>query len=191
MLRCIFGGSFDPVHTGHITVALAAGRALSAGAVHLVPAAVQPFKADRRLATAADRLAMLRLAVTGHDLLVVDDREIRRGGVSYTVDTLREMRAEFGTDRLCLMVGADAAHDLPQWRDGPGIARLATIVVLTRPGTAAPSHPLIDRVLEVPAVDVSATEIRNRVARGEPIRGLVPDAVAEYIASHGLYRADD
>ena len=191
MLRCIFGGSFDPVHTGHVSVALAAGRALGAGAVHLVPAAVQPLKVDRRLATAADRLAMLRLAAVGHGLLVVDDREIRRGGVSYTIETLREMRAEYRTDRLCLMVGADAADDLPQWRDGAGIARLATIVVLTRPGSAAPAHPLIDRVLAVPAVDVSATEIRNRVARGEPIRGLVPDAVAEYIASHGLYRADD
>lgn len=191
MLRCVFGGSFDPVHTGHITAALAAGRALRAEAVHLVPAAVQPFKAGRRLAPAEDRLAMLRLAATGHGLLVVDDREIRRGGVSYTIETLREMRAEFGADPLCLMVGADAAHDLPQWRDGAGIARLATIVVLTRPGATAPRHPLIDRVLEVPAVDVSATEIRDRVARGERIRGLVPDAVAEYIASHGLYRADD
>lgn len=191
MLRCIFGGSFDPVHAGHIAVALAAGRTLGAGAVHLVPAAVQPFKADRRLAPAADRLAMLRLAATGHGLLVVDDREVRRGGVSYTVETLREMRAEFPADRLCLMVGADTAHELPHWRNRAEIGRLATIVVLTRPGAAARGHPLIDRVLEVPPVDVSATEIRHRVARGEPIRGLVPDAVAEYIASHGLYRADN
>jgi nicotinate-nucleotide adenylyltransferase len=191
MLRCIFGGSFDPVHTGHITVALAAGQALGAGAVHLVPAAVQPLKADRRLASAEDRLAMLRLATREHDLLVVDDREVRRGGVSYTVDTLREMRAEFAADRLCLMIGADAAHELPQWRERAEITRLAQIVVLTRPGAPAPRHRLIDGVLEVPAVAVSATEIRGRVARGEPIRGLVPDAVAEYIAFHGLYRADD
>jgi nicotinate-nucleotide adenylyltransferase len=191
LLRGVFGGSFDPVHVGHLTVAVAAGRALGAGAVHLVPASVQPFKAEREPAPAADRLAMLRLAAAGEDLLVVDDRELRRGGVSYTVDTLREMRAEYGADRLCLMIGADAALELPQWRDVPEITRLARIVVLTRPGVTAPRHRLIDRVLEVPAVDASATDIRDRVARGEPIRGLVPDPVADYIASHGLYRADD
>ncbi len=134
---------------------------------------------------------MLRLAARGHEMLVVDDREMQRGGLSYTVDTLREIRTEFPADRLCLLLGADAALELPHWRDAAQIGRLAQIVVLTRPGAPPPSHPLIDRVVEVPPVDVSATEVRNRVARGEPIRGLVPDAVGEYIASHGLYRADD
>lgn len=191
MLRCVFGGSFDPVHVGHVTAAVAAGRSLGAAVVHLVPAAAQPFKPGRAFAPAEDRLAMLRLAARGHEMLVVDDREMQRGGLSYTVDTLREIRAEFPADRLCLLLGADAALELPHWRDAAQIGRLAQIVVLTRPGAPPPSHPLIDRVVEVPPVDVSATEVRNRVARGEPIRGLVPDAVGEYIASHGLYRADD
>jgi len=122
---------------------------------------------------------------------VADGREIRRGGVSYTVDTLRELSAEHPADRLCLMVGADAARDLPQWRQAEEIARLARIVVLTRPGVAAPSRPPVADVLEVPAVAVSASEVRARVTRGESIRGLVPDAVADYIAEHGLYRTED
>ena len=191
MYRGIFGGSFDPVHVGHLTVAASAARALNLGLVHLVPACVQPFKTGREPAAAEHRLAMLRLAVAGRAPLVADDREIRRGGVSYTVDTLREISAEHPADRLCLMVGADAARDLPQWRQAEEIARLARIVVLTRPGVAAPSRPPIADVLEVPAVAVSASEVRARVTRGESIRGLVPDAVADYIAEHGLYRTED
>lgn len=191
MLRGIFGGSFDPVHDGHLTVATAAARALGLGAVHLVPACVQPFKTDRELAPAEHRLAMLDLAVAGTDSLLADDREIRRGGVSYTVETLRELSAEHPADGLCLLVGADAVRDLPQWRHAEEIARLARIVVLTRPGVAVPPHPPITDILKVPAVDVSATEVRARVARGESIRGLVPDAVADYIALHELYRTED
>jgi len=191
MLRGIFGGSFDPVHVGHLTVAAAAARALELGVVHLVPACVQPFKTGREPAPAEHRIAMLRLAVAGRAPLVADDREIRRGGVSYTVDTLGEISAEHPADRLCLLVGADTARDFPQWRHAEEIARLARVVVLTRPGVAAPSYPPIADVLEVPAVAVSATEVRARVARGESIRGLVPDAVADYIAEHGLYRTED
>jgi nicotinate-nucleotide adenylyltransferase len=191
MYRGIFGGSFDPVHVGHLTVAASAARALNLGLVHLVPACVQPFKTGREPAAAEHRLAMLRLAVAGRAPLVADDREIRRGGVSYTVDTLREISAEHPADRLCLMVGADTARDLPQWRQAEEIARLARIVVLTRPGVAAPSRPPVADVLEVPAVAVSASEVRARVTRGESIRGLVPDAVADYIAEHGLYRTED
>lgn len=188
MRRGVFGGSFDPVHVGHITVSDAAAAALGLGIVHLVPAYDQPFKSGEHCAGPEHRLAMLERAVVGHPRLVADDREIRRGGVSYTVDTLREMRREYPGDSLCLLIGADAAVDLPNWRDVDELTQLARIVALTRPGAAPPDHSMVDQCLAVPAIDVSATEIRRRVVGGEPIANLVPPAVAAYIASHGLYR---
>ncbi|KPK00147.1 MAG: hypothetical protein AMS20_15345 [Gemmatimonas sp. SG8_28] len=188
MRRGVFGGSFDPVHVGHITVADAAAAALGLRIVHLVPAYDQPFKSGEHRAGPDHRLAMLERAVFGHPRLVADDREIRRRGMSYSVDTLREMRQEYPGDSLSLLVGADAAADLPNWRDVGELAQLARIVALTRPGVALPAHPMVDQCLSVPAVDVSATEVRRRVACGEPIADLVPPAVAAYIASHGLYR---
>ncbi|MHC4991684.1 MAG: nicotinate-nucleotide adenylyltransferase [Planctomycetota bacterium] len=188
MRRGVFGGSFDPVHVGHITVSDAAAAALGLGIVHLVPAYDQPFKSGEHRTGPEHRLAMLECAVVGHPRLVADEREIRRGGVSYTVDTLREMSQEYPADSLSLLIGADAATDLPNWRDVGELTQLARIVALTRPGVALPDHPMVDEYLTVPAIDVSATEIRRRVACGEPIADLVPPAVAAYIASHGLYR---
>ncbi len=191
MWRGIFGGSFDPVHVGHLTVARAAAALLELDLVHLVPAFEQPFKPGSLGATPEQRMAMLRLAVAGDPLLMVDDREIRRGTVSYTVDTLRELEREYPTDSLCLLLGSDAAAELPMWRDADSLRRLAQVVVLTRPEVALPDHGLVDRTIVVPAVDVSATEIRERVRRGKAIEGLVPTDVAAYIASHELYRARD
>ena len=185
--RGIFGGSFDPVHVGHLAVVRAAADALHLDRVHLIPTHAQPLKPDGPAASGEDRLAMLRLAVGADDRLVVDDRELRRGGVSYTIDTLRAMAREFPNDRLSLLVGADAAEQLEQWKDREAVAALARIVVLTRPAVAVPSHPHINRVVEVPAVPVSATAVRERVRSGESIAGLVPDPVATYIASHRLY----
>jgi nicotinate-nucleotide adenylyltransferase len=188
MRRGVFGGSFDPVHVGHITVADAAAAALGLGIVHLVPAYDQPFKSGEHRAGPEHRLAMLERAVVRHPRLVADGREICRRGVSYTVDTLREMRQEYPGDSLSLLVGADAAMDLPNWRDVGEVTHLARIVALTRPDAALPDHPMVDQCLAVPAIDVSATEVRRRVACGESIADLVPPAVAAYIASHGLYR---
>ena len=134
---------------------------------------------------------MLRLAAARDPDLIADERELRRGGVSYTVDTLRELKREYPADSLSLLVGADAAADLPRWREADRLRQLARIVVLTRPDVPLPDHGLVDQTLAVPAVDVSATEIRERVRRGDPIEGFVPAEVAAYIASHGLYRARD
>jgi nicotinate-nucleotide adenylyltransferase len=190
MRRGVFGGSFDPVHTGHLTVAAAAADRLELDRLHFVPALTQPFKARFHHAEPADRVAMLRLALEDRRF-VLDTREIEREGVSYTVDTLREMRAEFPEDRLSLLIGADAARDLPGWREAGAIAELARVVVLTRPGVEPPAHVWVAEVVEVPAVDVSASEIRARVARSETIEGMVPVSVAEYIESHRLYRTGD
>ena len=191
MRRGIFGGSFDPVHLGHLIVASAAADALELDRVHFVPTHVQPFKADRHHASPADRLAMLGAALAHDERFVLDTREIDREGISYTVDTLRAFAAEFPGDALSLLVGADAARDLPEWREAGAIPQLADVVVLTRPGEALPPHQVAGRTLSVPAVDVCATRVRERARRGEPIDELVPAAVAQYIESHRLYRAGD
>jgi nicotinate-nucleotide adenylyltransferase len=187
----IFGGSFDPVHVGHLIVAAEAHRLLALDQVRLIPAGRQPLKPDAAAAPAADRLAMLRLAIDGDRRFVLDDREIRRVGPSYTADTLRELRSEYPADRLCLLVGADAAEELPAWRDATAIPTLAEVIVLSRPGTAPVPHPLVTRVVRVPAVEISASLVRDRCRRGESIRYLVPDAVAAYIAERRLYGRED
>lgn len=187
----IFGGSFDPVHVGHLAVAEAAAEQLGLDRIHLVPAKTQPFKAGLYGAPPEDRLAMLRLALRGHPRLVADDREMGREGVSYTVDTLSSFAEECPEDELFLLIGADAARDLAAWRDADSLPGLAEIVVLTRPGAAVPEDDRFGHVLRVPAVDVSATEIRSRVRRGEGIRDRVPPEVADYIESQRLYRAGD
>ncbi len=191
MRRGVFGGSFDPVHLGHLIVASAAADSLRLDRVHFVPAHVQPFKANQHHAEPADRVAMLRAALSHDERFVLDTREVDRAGVSYTADTLRALRAEFPGDALCLLVGADAARELPAWREASAIPDLAEVVVLTRPGEELPRHDLVARTLEVPAVDVSATQVRERVRRGEPIEELVPPAVAHYIESHRLYGLGD
>jgi nicotinate-nucleotide adenylyltransferase len=187
----LFGGSFDPVHLGHLIVAQEAATRLPLDQVRLVPAGRQPFKRAGHAAPAADRLAMLRLAVAGDARLVADDCEIRRPGPSYTVDTLRELRAAHPDAELCLLVGADAAGELPTWHDAAAIPSLARVVVLTRPGTRVPDHPLITQALPVPAIDISATDVRARCRRGESVRYLVPDPVAHYIAERRLYAEGD
>jgi nicotinate-nucleotide adenylyltransferase len=187
----IFGGSFDPIHLGHLIVARSAAEQLRLEVVRFVPARIQPFKTDRQMATPEDRLAMLQLALADQPGFEVDDREIRRKGTSYTIDTLRELRAEAPEDQLCLLVGADAARELPDWREARLIPELSRIVVLTRPGVKYALGELEAELIEVPEIDISATEIRRRVRDGEPIDELVPPAVAEYIESHGLYSTRD
>jgi nicotinate-nucleotide adenylyltransferase len=186
--RGVFGGSFDPVHQGHLKVAASAADQLALDVVHFVPARQQPFKVGAHRASSADRAAMLERALTSDARFVLDRREVEREGPSYTVDTLGSLRAEFPGDRLFFLVGADAARELPQWHEAERLPELAEIVVLTRPGADPPGSALIDRVLVVPAAEVSATAVRERVRRGESIAGMVPDAVAEYIDGHGLYK---
>jgi nicotinate-nucleotide adenylyltransferase len=184
----IFGGSFDPVHVGHLIVAAEAARALHLSEIRLVPVREHPFKQGRHAAGAEQRLAMARLAVAEDPRFVVDDRECRRPGPSYTIDTLRALRAEMPTAELFLLLGSDSAQQLSAWRDAQVVPTLATVVELTRPGAEPSRQPGVVRTLEVPAIDVSATVLRERVRRGESIRYFVPDAVAAYIAAHGLYR---
>ena len=183
----IFGGTFDPPHLGHWLAAVDAVEALALNEVVWVPAAQQPLKAGVSSADAAHRLAMAQLMVQGDERFSVDAVEVERGGVSFMVDTLRAYRARHPHAALFLLLGSDAAATLPKWREPEVIRELADIVVLTRGGEAV-ELPTGVRALPTRRVDLSATEIRERVAAGRSIRGFVPDAVAAYIAAHGLYQ---
>ena len=187
----VFGGSFDPVHHGHLIAALEARRLLGLDEVRLIPAGEQPLKRSRGVASAADRLAMLELAAAGVAGLVVDPRECRRPGPSYTIDTLRELREEHPTATLSLLVGADAARDLPGWREVGAIRALATVVILSRPGVDAGPGTGFGRTLVIPAIDISATAVRARIRAGDSVRFFVPDPVARYIADRRLYVDED
>jgi nicotinate-nucleotide adenylyltransferase len=183
----LFGGSFDPVHLGHLVVAETAAEALGAR-VRLMPAREQPFKRAAHGATPAQRAEMLALAVAGNPRLSVEPIELELPAPSYTVRTLRALAAREPGNRFTLLLGADAARDLPAWFEVEALPALADVVVFGRPGSPVPELPVIRRAIEVPAVEISATQVRRRVAEGRSIRYLVPDAVREYITAHGLYR---
>jgi nicotinate-nucleotide adenylyltransferase len=186
-VEALFGGSFDPVHIGHLVVAEAAGEALQL-AVRFLPAREQPFKRAVHLAAPEQRAGMLVLAVAGNPRFSVERIELDLPAPSYTVRTLRALAEREPGNRFALLLGADAARDLASWFEVEALPALADVVVCARPGASVPRHPAITRVVEAPAIDVSATMIRERVARGRSIRYLVPEAVREYIAANGLYR---
>lgn len=186
-MDALFGGSFDPVHLGHLVVAQTAAESLGAR-IRLMPAREQPFKQTAHVASAAQRVEMVALAVAGNPLLAVESIELELAAPSYTVRTLRALSAREPGNRFTLLLGADAARDLPGWFEVEALPALADVVVFGRPGTAIPDLPFVTRSIEVPAVDISATAVRRRVAEGRSIRYFVPDAVREYITAHGLYR---
>ncbi len=185
----VYGGSFDPVHLGHLLVAQAAREELDLDRVVFIPAAQSPFKPSTQPTLGAVRTQMLRLALQGWEWAEVDDRELRRGGISYTVDTLREIAAEHPGAELSYLIGADHAPVLPKWRDADALADLAQFVVIPRPGDPAPFLPAPFRgtVLSGFPLGVSSSRIRDRVKAGLSIRHLVPSAVAEAISANRLY----
>jgi nicotinate-nucleotide adenylyltransferase len=180
----IFGGSFDPVHHGHLAIALAALESLPLDRVVFVPARRSPLKETTPEATEDDRLAMLERAVADEPRFAISRIELDRPSPSYTVDTLEALA---GDGELFLILGADAARDLAKWRAPQRIRELANIVVARRPGTAA-AMPDGTITLDMPLMDISAHELRARAARGCSLRYLVPDAVWRYIEERGLYR---
>jgi nicotinate-nucleotide adenylyltransferase len=183
----LFGGSFDPVHVGHLIVAEAVADELGA-TVRLMPARQQPLKAAAHAATPEQRAEMLDLAVAGNPRLSVERIELGLPAPSYTVRTLRALGDREPGNRFTLLLGADVAQELAGWWEVEALPPLADVVVFARPGAAVPRHPLIGRVVPVPAVDLSATQVRERVRTGQSIRYQVPEAVREYIAARGLYR---
>ncbi len=187
----IFGGSFDPPHLGHLLPVIDAAEALSLDAVRFVPAGEQPFKIGRASASAEHRLAMTERLVAGVPGFAADSMEIHRPGLSYTVDTVVRMAAEHPSAELVLLLGVDAWALFEQWREPQRIRELAAIAILAREGAPTPAdapRSATVQVLQTRRVDISSTELRARVADGRTIRGFMPDAVADYIAEHRLYR---
>lgn len=185
----IFGGTFDPPHVGHLLAASDACDRLALDKLVFVPNAQQPLKPNAPMAGAEDRLEMVRRLTAGDARFEVDATEVRRGGLSFTVETLRQYRAREPGAALFLLIGEDVVETLPAWREIDEIRALADIVVLTRsaPDAAVPAGDV--HRLPTRRVDVSSTEVRSRVAQGRPVTGFVPPAVAAYIEEQRLYRA--
>ena len=185
----LFGGSFDPVHLGHLLVAQAAVEELGLDRLFFIPAAQSPFKPDTKPAPAPVRLQLLRLALAGWTDCEIDGQEIRRGGVSYTIDTLRDYRKRFPMAELFYLIGADHAPKLNGWREPDELVALAEFVVIPRPGEPAASFPppFRGRLLKGFPLGVSSLEIRARLKAGLPVEPLVPSAVAEAIRAAKLY----
>jgi nicotinate-nucleotide adenylyltransferase len=206
----VLGGTFDPIHIGHVQPALDLLKQLRLASVRLIPARVPPHR-PQPVASPEHRLAMVRLAAREHPGLEADDRELRRDSPSYTVDTLKALRAERGlSEPLCLIVGADAFCDLNTWRRWRQIPQLAHVVVTSRPGFELPldgevAELLKERMLDDPQalaarpaggilpcmvslLDISSTAIREAIAAGGSPRGWLEPPVWEYICRHGLYR---
>jgi nicotinate-nucleotide adenylyltransferase len=186
-VEALFGGSFDPVHLGHLIVAEAVADALGM-TVRFLPAREQPFKRSAQGATPEQRAAMLEAAIAGNPRFRLERIELELPGPSYTVRTLRALAQREPGNRFTLLVGGDVVRELPSWHEADALPGLADLVVFARPGAPLPSSIPVGRTVTVPGVDISGTDVRNRVAHGRSIRYLVPDAVREYIATHGLYR---
>jgi nicotinate-nucleotide adenylyltransferase len=183
----LLGGSFNPIHHGHLITAVRAAEAARLDRVVFIPAAVSPLKSGRGLAPDRDRWTMLKAALRGNPLFEASDVELRRGGVSYTVDTLREFRRATRA-RLYWILGTDAAAQLHRWKSPEEIRRLAELVVVVRPGARIPRSVPKESVVRAPLLEISSSEIRDRVRRGLSVRYMVPDAVERQIRRKGLYR---
>ena len=191
----ILGGTFDPVHNGHLVVAAAAREQLGLDRVLFVPAG-QPWRKDREITPAEHRIAMVRLAIDDEPAYQLSMMEIERDGPSYMVDTLEELGKRFPGNELVLILGQDALVDLPNWKDAERILGLALLAIAPRAGRSLPKDEswramahIGERTewLEMEPVAVSSTSIRARIHRGSPVRGMAPPAVEEYFRKHRLY----
>ncbi|HUQ98296.1 MAG TPA: nicotinate-nucleotide adenylyltransferase [Gemmatimonadaceae bacterium] len=186
----VFGGTFDPPHVGHLLLASDARDALSLDRLVFVPAGTQPFKVETPpLASPTDRLEMIRLAVEDDAVYTVDDTEIRRGGLSYTVNTLEHLAERYKGAQLFLLLGEDSLLSFDQWRNPERIRELATVAVMHRgAGKSRSVEPEGVTFVSTRRVDVSSTEIRERLRAGKSIKGFVPGSVERFIEDRGLYR---
>jgi nicotinate-nucleotide adenylyltransferase len=185
----LFGGSFDPVHLGHLFVAQAATEELGLDKLFFVPAAVSPFKPENKMAPAELRLRLLRLALAGKVNCEVDEQEIRRGGISYSIETLRDYAKRFPAAKLFYLIGADNISKLNEWREADELAKLAEFVAIPRSGESAAQFPkpFRGKILKGFPVEISSSQIRARGKANLPIETLVPLFVAEAIHAAKIY----
>ncbi|MDB6034476.1 MAG: nicotinate (nicotinamide) nucleotide adenylyltransferase [Verrucomicrobiales bacterium] len=185
----LFGGSFDPVHIGHLLVAQAAMEEMGLDWLYFIPAAQSPFKPDTKPAPASERLRLLRLALAGHNRYSIDDQEIQRGAPSYTIETVRTYRSKFPEANLYYLIGADHIPLLPKWRESEQLGNLVEFITIPRPGEPPGMWhpPFRQHLLKGFPVGVSSSQIRGRAKAGLPLEGLVPRQVAEAIHNNRLY----
>jgi nicotinate-nucleotide adenylyltransferase len=196
----ILGGTFNPVHVGHLLIAQDAMEQVGLDRVKFIPSATPPHKPPDHLVAAGHRLRMVELAIRGNPRFEVDDIEIKRGGKSYSVDTLTELKRREPRVKFYFIIGSDSLQELHLWRDIARLAKLCSFVTVARPGfkpalaggrasrRATPIPNLKYQIIHAHASDIASRDIRARVARGQPIHYLVSDAVRDYIARHKLYR---
>lgn len=195
----VFGGTFDPIHSGHLVIAEDVRRELGLDEVLFMPAGQPWLKAERDVTEAAHRLEMAMLATALNPHFNVSTIELERPGPTYTVDTIAELKSGVAAGaELCFILGLDALAELPQWKDPERLVNMCRLVGVRRPGyekldlrpleAAVPGASEWVMMVDTPLIDVSATDIRSRVSQGISIQGLVPQTVEDYIAQHGLYR---
>lgn len=199
----IFGGSFDPVHVGHLWISEAATEQLELDALHWVPSATQPLKPGGPVASDQHRLDMLRLSIAGRERHFLDDREIRRDGVSYTVDTVKEFKEEFPGAELFLVIGSDSLASMQRWHLPSELLSIVTLSVVQRGGEEEIDFDVLSELVDqsrltlfrrstirMPVIEISSGEIRERVGQGRGIRHRVPRAVEALIGADRVYNAD-
>ena len=193
----ILGGTFDPIHMGHLRMAEHVFQRMELEQIIFIPAYVPPHKLGQDFAPAEDRYAMTELAVADNPHFIVSDMEIKRTGVSYTIDTIRELHRQYADKELHFIIGADSVAQLHTWHNIEEMLEMTTFVAVWRPGYEGAMEELVrhlgqrarERVLllDTPVYDISSTEIRTRIREGRSLAGLVPGSVEKYIFEHGLY----
>jgi nicotinate-nucleotide adenylyltransferase len=196
----VFGGTFDPIHIGHLIVAEEVRIKIGLGEVIFVPTGQPWLKANRPVSSAVHRLEMVRLAIITNPYFKLSTIEVDRPGPSYTVDTMAILQQQLGAEtRFFFLLGSDALAELPQWKEPSRLIQMCHLVVFTRPGAVLSLKSLESAIpgisqrvifVDVPQIDISATQIRQRVAQGASIRYIIPEAVERYILEHKLYKID-
>jgi nicotinate-nucleotide adenylyltransferase len=184
----VLGGSFDPIHFGHLLMAQSAAEALKLDRVFFVPAFRSPFKLLHHLPDSSKRLTMVKAAIKGNPVFAAYDGELRRAGVSYTIDTLIELRVKYPKAKFYLLMGADNLRSFHRWKDPKGILKVASLAIMNRPGfdkNYPKRWPYVK--INMPAVDISSSDIRNRLKSKKSIWYLTPKAIIRYISQHQLY----
>ncbi len=193
----MLGGTFDPPHNGHLALACGVADELGLSRVYLVPTGNPHFKLGQEVAPVEDRMAMAGLLASCDERLAVSDIEVKRDGVTYTVDTLRELHSRYPSVQLSFIIGGDSAAHIWRWREAAALAQLCTVIAVARPGydfdaaragIEASGMGFDVRYLHLDVPDVSSTLVRERVRAGKSLAGLVPASIERYIEEHGLYR---